>query len=227
VKRFRPIVLVADIVCVLTIAFLGSAMPAQAKQCHAARPSNAQSYWSYRLIDGRKCWYEGRPGFSKSLLQWSAAQTAEKAEKNTRREPDARPASTASKYNPLDAQASITSDAEAKTNPETADRIAAPSKGNLNSDDLRAWGNTKMATAGEPVLKIMDRWPDEELRQHRNAPVPAAQSSGMGGRTILMVVIIFMALSAVLMTTFRKANGRWRFPFWPGRTSRRQTAAWY
>jgi hypothetical protein len=224
VKRFRPIVLVADIVCALTIALLGSTMPAQAKQCHAARPSNAQAYWSYRLIDGRKCWYEGKPGFSKSLLQWPAAQAAEK---NPRREPDARPAGAASKYNPLDAQASITSDPEAQTNPETADRIAAPSRGNLTSDDLRAWGNTKMTMAGEPVLKIMDRWPDEELRQHRNAPVPAAQSSGMGGRAILMVVIIFMALSAVLMTTFRKANGKWRLPFWPGGASRKQTAAWY
>jgi hypothetical protein len=42
-----------------------------------------------------------------------------------------------------------------------------------------------------------------------------------------MVVIIFMALSAVLMTTFRKANGKWRLPFWPGGASRKQTAAWY
>ena len=44
---------------------------AQAKQqCSAAMPSNPQGHWwSYRLIDGRKCWYEGKPGLSKSLLE--------------------------------------------------------------------------------------------------------------------------------------------------------------
>src|SRR5215813_14444898 len=47
---------------------------AQAKQqCSAAMPSNLQGHWwSYRLIDGRKCWYEGKPGLSKSLLEWPA-----------------------------------------------------------------------------------------------------------------------------------------------------------
>jgi hypothetical protein len=41
------------------------------QQCGAAMPSNPQGHWwSYRLIDGRKCWYEGKPGLSKSLLEW-------------------------------------------------------------------------------------------------------------------------------------------------------------
>lgn len=206
-KRFRPIVLVADIVCVLTIAFYCA--PAQAKQCHTERPSNAQSYWSYRLIDGRKCWYEGRPGFSKSLLHWPAAQTAEKS---PRRESEAR---AASKVNPLDAQASISNSPDAQPKPDVAER-APVSKGTLTADDLRAWGNTKTAALAEPVLTIMDRWPDQELQQHRTVPAPAAQSSSNnGGRMALMVVIAMMALSAVLMTTLRKASGKWRLPSWP------------
>lgn len=222
-KRFRPILLVADIVCVLTIAFYCA--PAQAKQCATERPSDAQAYWSYRLIDGRKCWYEGRPGYSKSLLHWPAAQ-AEK--KSVRREQDARPAGTASKYNPLDAQASITSDPEAQPQPETADRIAPPPTGNLTKDDLRAWGSMKLAAVGEPVLTIMDRWPDRELQQQRAATSSAAQSSSAnGGRAALTVVIMMMALSAVLMTTLRKKAGTWRLPFWPIGTSRKRTAAWY
>ncbi len=222
-KRFRPIVLVADIVCILTIALYSA--PAQAKQCHAARPSNAQAYWSYRLIDGRKCWYEGRPGFSKSLLRWPAEKAAER---NPPREPDARPAGTTSKYPPMDAQASLTNDPDAVPKPDTAGRIAAPSRGNLTSDDLRAWGSTRMATAAEPVLAIMDRWPDQELQQQRATPASAAQSSSAsGGRTALMVVVIIMALSAVLMTTVRKKAGTWRLPFWPAKTSRKRIAAWY
>jgi hypothetical protein len=36
-------------------------------------PSDVHGHWwSYRLIDGRKCWYEGKPGLSKSLLEWPA-----------------------------------------------------------------------------------------------------------------------------------------------------------
>jgi hypothetical protein len=46
-------------------------MPAaEAKLCSAGEPSNPQQHWSYRLIDGRKCWYEGENNFPKSLLQW-------------------------------------------------------------------------------------------------------------------------------------------------------------
>jgi hypothetical protein len=52
---------------------------AQAKQpCSAAAPSNPHGrWWSYRLIDGRKCWYEGKPMLSKSLLEWPKASSAQ------------------------------------------------------------------------------------------------------------------------------------------------------
>ena len=224
-KRFRPILLGADIVCVSTIALFCAVAPAQAKQCHAERPSNAQAHWSYRLIDGRKCWYEGRPGFSKSLLHWPAAQTAEKS---PRRESEAR---AASKYGPLDAQASISDnpDAQPKAKAEIVESgPAQPSKGTLTPDDLRTWGSSKTAALAEPVLTIMDRWPDQELQQQRAAPASAAQSSSTnGGRAALMVIIVLMALSAVLMTTMRKKAGTWRLPFWPAKTSRKETAAWY
>ena len=43
---------------------------AQAKQCSAAMPSDPQGHWSYRFIDGRKCWYQGENKLSKSLLHW-------------------------------------------------------------------------------------------------------------------------------------------------------------
>jgi hypothetical protein len=51
----------------------------QAKQpCYTAASSSAGSHWSYRIIDGRKCWYAGRPMLSRSQLEWptqSAAKT--------------------------------------------------------------------------------------------------------------------------------------------------------
>src|SRR5215467_5737684 len=54
---------------------------AQGKQpCSAAMPSNPQGrWWSYRIIDGQKCWYEGKPGLSKSLLQWPQGLPAQVA----------------------------------------------------------------------------------------------------------------------------------------------------
>jgi hypothetical protein len=52
-----------------SIASIGT-LSAQARQCSAARPASAHGYWSYRLIDGRKCWYEGKKMLSKSLLAW-------------------------------------------------------------------------------------------------------------------------------------------------------------
>jgi hypothetical protein len=62
---------------------------AQAKQqCSAAIPSsNKHGYWSYRLIDGRKCWYEGKPGLSKDLLEWPREANTREAKQEARPEP--------------------------------------------------------------------------------------------------------------------------------------------
>ena len=55
--------------CMAALAPVGAAN-AKAMECSVARPSNATGYWSWRLIDGRKCWYAGKTMISKSLLQW-------------------------------------------------------------------------------------------------------------------------------------------------------------
>src|SRR5260370_40654275 len=66
-KQLPSIALAASFVTLLSTGTPN----AQAKQqCSAAMPSNPQGHWwSYRLIDGRKCWYEGTPMLSKSLLE--------------------------------------------------------------------------------------------------------------------------------------------------------------
>jgi hypothetical protein len=99
-KNFQRLIFAACIVGVSPVA----AVTAQAKQCKTERPSNARSYWSYRLIDGRKCWYEGKPMLSKSSLHWQPARTA-KAD-----DPEREPILPASRYNFLDAQASLPDD---------------------------------------------------------------------------------------------------------------------
>ena len=57
--------------CIAALMSTGEAN-AKAMECSVARPSTAQGYWSWRLIDGRKCWYAGKTMISKSQLQWPA-----------------------------------------------------------------------------------------------------------------------------------------------------------
>jgi hypothetical protein len=70
-KQIRSIAFVA------TLSSIGMPTAEARQHCNAAMPSNPHGHWwSYRLIDGRKCWYEGKPGLSKSLLEWSARASA-------------------------------------------------------------------------------------------------------------------------------------------------------
>ncbi|HLG82146.1 MAG TPA: hypothetical protein VKY22_14105 [Bradyrhizobium sp.] len=87
-------------ICIATFPFI-PIQAAQAKQqCSAAASSDQHGYWSWRIIDGRKCWYEGKPMLSKSLLEWPAETSA-------RPDPATPTPSSATQMrsDPLDAQA--------------------------------------------------------------------------------------------------------------------------
>ena len=72
----KQVPLIAFVACIATLSSIGIPT-AQAKQtCRAEMPSNLHGYWSWRLIDGRKCWYEGKPMLAKSLLEWPAQASA-------------------------------------------------------------------------------------------------------------------------------------------------------
>jgi hypothetical protein len=63
---------------IATLLFVGLPSAQAKQQCGAAAPSNPYGrWWSYRLIDGRKCWYEGKPMLSKSLLEWPTEASAQ------------------------------------------------------------------------------------------------------------------------------------------------------
>ena len=72
------------------------------QQCSASMPSTAHGYWSWRMIDGRKCWYEGKPMLSKSSLEWSAQPAIKPGA-----EEEVASAVTEKPGNPLDAQARV------------------------------------------------------------------------------------------------------------------------
>jgi hypothetical protein len=197
-------ILGAEIVCTLTVTFLFSATtPTEAKQCSTERPPGARSYWSYRLIDGRKCWYEGKPMLAKSLLHWPTYGTAQ---------PKPRPDSdvlSANRHNLLDAHASISEDPKLKPKqhlkPEMVDASpVSPAKGPLTPNDLHAWANRMTAMSSVPIVTIFDRWPEQELPQHRTNPTPV-EPSLINSRTIMMMTIVLMALLAVLTeVTYRR-----------------------
>src|SRR6266850_6931544 len=114
-KRFQVVVFAASIAGVSPVAFVFSVVPAQANQCSTERPPHARSYWSYRLIDGRKCWYEGKAMISKSLLHWPPQALAAQQAPAAQAKADEVPIKilTVKPNNLLDAQASIPNDPEA------------------------------------------------------------------------------------------------------------------
>lgn len=57
---------------------LASTTGAQAAtECQAEIVKGRTSHWTYRLIDGRKCWYEGKTQLPKSELYWADRKAPE------------------------------------------------------------------------------------------------------------------------------------------------------
>ena len=59
----------------VTVSSMPIASALAKQQCSESTASNQRGYWSWRMIDGRKCWYEGKPMLSKSSLEWPAKAT--------------------------------------------------------------------------------------------------------------------------------------------------------
>jgi hypothetical protein len=101
-KQIRSVALAACVVAAFSPVIV---LNAQAKQqCSPAIPSNPQGHWSWRVIDGRKCWYEGKPMLSKSSLEWPALASAQLDSNG-----EIVSALTEKPINPLDSQDSQTS----------------------------------------------------------------------------------------------------------------------
>ena len=74
-KQIHSIAIAARLLPFGMVLLIGM-QTAQARECSTAMPSHLQGHWSYRLIDGRKCWYQGQNNLSKSLLQWPGETSA-------------------------------------------------------------------------------------------------------------------------------------------------------
>ena len=54
----------------IAVALLLISSGASATECQSS-PGHDGRWWSYRIVDSKRCWYQGRPGRSKDLLQWA------------------------------------------------------------------------------------------------------------------------------------------------------------
>jgi hypothetical protein len=66
----------------IVLAYVMYPTAAGALECQAAPDS--RSYWSWRSIDGRRCWYRGHTVKRKSQLEWPK-QSKNRGEKNQRK----------------------------------------------------------------------------------------------------------------------------------------------
>src|SRR5215471_18521229 len=53
----------------IAVALLLISSAASATECQSS-PGHNGTWWSYRIVDSKRCWYQGRPGRSKDLLHW-------------------------------------------------------------------------------------------------------------------------------------------------------------
>ena len=53
----------------IAVALLLISSATSATECQSS-PGHDGRWWSYRIVDSKRCWYQGRPGRSKDLLQW-------------------------------------------------------------------------------------------------------------------------------------------------------------
>jgi len=89
----KPVSTVAALAFLAALAIIGLATAQAKQQCSTS--AGHQGYWSWRMIDDRKCWYEGRPGLSKDLLEWSAEAPVAKPQAGAAPAADAAPATVA------------------------------------------------------------------------------------------------------------------------------------
>ena len=84
--RSRAALIGALIVTVISGALIDLARGGDRVECELQRVTGDGHYGAYRIIDGRECWYPGRPGKPKNELYWgrgtipSARQTVDQPE---------------------------------------------------------------------------------------------------------------------------------------------------
>jgi len=113
--QFHSVVFVALVAILIGALLPISAPAAQTRECRAAVPSSASGHWSWRLVDGRKCWYSGKTVIARSSLRWPAVAQAKAktpVQEQVQAKVEAAPVSVAmeKRSDPMNAQARMLDD---------------------------------------------------------------------------------------------------------------------
>ena len=177
------------IVAIAVVLLLSPAVAHASKDCMTKAEARNVYRTSYLYWHGKgRCW-DASPRASHRLKKVAAAR-ANRVEASHKTKTRLKP--------------------EAKLDVVDPSPVPTGAHGTLTPDDLRKWANSMAAMPSEPIVTILDRWPDEELPQHRTKPAAVEKPSLMSTRTIIMVIIMLMALSAVLIgvTVHRRSSHR-------------------
>lgn len=68
------------------LALLLALLPVTASAINCQSEKGSGSPWSWRMIDGKRCWYMGTAGLSKDKLRWSRATRAAPREDDAERQ---------------------------------------------------------------------------------------------------------------------------------------------
>lgn len=77
-QREAYILISTLLVCAIVTVLLATLRHANGAELTCApRPMDRKQYWSYRLVDGRACWYPGKYVHPREALRWSAPLPAQ------------------------------------------------------------------------------------------------------------------------------------------------------
>ena len=173
------------IIAIAVVVLLWPAVAHASKDCMTRAEAREAYRTSYLYWHGKgRCWDASPRGSDRHQQKVGAAlrHRVEVSHKEGEPKPEASPVRTP---------------AEPAQTPAEPTQTAAEQM--LTPDDLRTFANSMAAMTADPIVTILDRWPDKELPQLRAKPTAVEEPSLMNTRTIIMVVIMFMALSAVLI----------------------------
>ena len=114
-------------------------------ECEPQRVTGDGRHWAYRIVDGRECWYPGRPGKPKNELFWGQDITPSTREQVEQQEAETEP-------------------------PEPASRLvdAAPKEPQTTETMPEEW----RATAADQLLAFTCCWPELEEAALLPQPTP-------------------------------------------------------
>lgn len=170
------------IIVILSISYARSA---ELLECSSRK--RGDGYWSWREVDGRRCWYPGRPGKSKTELHWSRMPTPQDA-RPVRVE---RPEANVPVSGPLSTGGEVVQDGGRRTSHKTLPASSEARALSPEDEELLVtyWPDLAELEAKSVGLKPVELPPFEPLR----ITAPKPQSSSWSWLWVFLVPAAYLS----------------------------------